>query len=75
MQDFRPNEDHLSNFRSALQYMIMQHSNSNGSVYLFPAWPCDQWSIAFKLHVRANNGGRGCFAKQGRFAVDCRRSC
>jgi hypothetical protein len=51
MQDFRPNEDHLSNMRSALQYMLLQHSNSNSSLGLLPAWPCDIWSVSFKLHA------------------------
>ena len=51
MQDFRPNEDHLSNMRSALQYMLLQHSNSNASLGLLPAWPCDKWSAEFKLHA------------------------
>jgi len=51
MQDFRPNEDHLSNMRSALQYMLLQHSNTNASLGLLPAWPCANWSVAFKLHA------------------------
>ena len=51
MQDFRPNEDHLSNMRSALQYMLVQHSDTNSSVYLLPSWPCGNWSVSFKLHV------------------------
>ena len=55
MQDFRPNEDHLSNMRSALQYMVLQSSDSNATMGLFPAWPCTKWSIKFKLHVRHND--------------------
>lgn len=53
MQDFRPNEDHLSNMRSALQYMLVQHSDTNATVGMFPAWPCDAWSATFKLHLPA----------------------
>lgn len=53
MQDFRPNEDHLSNMRSALQYMLVQHSDTNATVGMFPAWPCDAWSASFKLHLPA----------------------
>lgn len=53
MQDFRPNEDHLSNMRSALQYMLVQHSDtsSNRTLGLLPAWPCGNWSVSFKLHA------------------------
>lgn len=51
LQDFRPNEDHLSNMRSALQYMLVQHSDTNASVFLLPSWPCGNWSVSFKLHV------------------------
>lgn len=51
MQDFRPNEDHLSNMRSALQYMLVQHSDTNSSVFMMPSWPCRNWSVSFKLHV------------------------
>ena len=50
-QDFRPNEDHLSNMRSALQYMLVQHSDTNSSVFLLPSWPCGNWSVSFKLHA------------------------
>lgn len=51
MQDFRPNEDHLSNMRTALQYMLMQHSDANNTIGLLPAWPCGNWSVSFKLHA------------------------
>ena len=53
MQDFRPNEDHLSNMRSALQYMLVQHSDMNSArtIGLLPSWPCGNWSVAFKLHA------------------------
>ena len=53
MQDFRPNEDHLSNMRSALQYMLVQHSdlNSTRTIGLLPSWPCGNWSVNFKLHA------------------------
>eukprot|EP00036_Acanthoecidae_sp_10tr_P015179 CAMPEP_0206287244 /NCGR_PEP_ID=MMETSP0106_2-20121207/1009_1 /ASSEMBLY_ACC=CAM_ASM_000206 /TAXON_ID=81532 /ORGANISM="Acanthoeca-like sp., Strain 10tr" /LENGTH=932 /DNA_ID=CAMNT_0053717777 /DNA_START=54 /DNA_END=2849 /DNA_ORIENTATION=- len=60
MQDFRPNEDHLSNMRSALQYMILQH-DTNGTIGLFPAWPCGNWSISFKLHAPRNTVLEGIF--------------
>ena len=29
----------------------LQHSNSNSSLGLLPAWPCDIWSVSFKLHA------------------------
>lgn len=61
MQDFRPNEDHLSNMRSALQYMIMQHSDMNSSIFLFPTWPCKEWSVEFKLHAPKRTSIEGAY--------------
>ena len=80
MQDFRPNEDHLSNMRVALQGMLVQHADRRSSgtgtastatsystattsttaaggtgvgttIAMFPAWPCDEWSVDFKVHL------------------------
>ena len=51
MQDFRPNEDHLSNMRTALQHMLLQFGEADGAIALLPAWPCANWSVAFKLHA------------------------
>ena len=39
------------NMRSALQYMLLQHSDTNSSLGLLPAWPCANWSVSFKLHA------------------------
>ena len=61
MQDFRPNEDHLSNMRSALQYMILQHSDHNQTLGLLPAWPCANWSVSFKLHAPAQTTIEGSY--------------
>jgi hypothetical protein len=57
MQDFRPNEDHLSNMRSALQYMIVQHSDTNNTIGLFPSWPCGTWSVRCAVFVEICTGG------------------
>ena len=53
MQDFRPNEDHLSVMRTALQAMLAQHGDgaNRADIALLPAWPCDLWSARFKLHL------------------------
>jgi hypothetical protein len=55
MQDFRPNEDHLSNMRVGLQGMLVQHgdhgSTSANEIALLPAWPCSEWSVDFKVHL------------------------
>jgi len=53
MQDFRPNEDHLSNMRVALQAMLVQHGDGHhrAVIGLLPAWPCDRWSVSFKVHL------------------------
>ena len=61
MQDFRPNEDHLSNMRSALQYMILQHSDHNQTLGLLPAWPCANWSVSFKFHAPARTTVEGSY--------------
>ena len=53
MQDMRPNEDHLSVMRIALQSMLLQHGDGarRHEIGLLPAWPCDKWSVDFKVHV------------------------
>ena len=33
------------------RYQILQHSDRNGTLGLFPAWPCGNWSVSFKLHA------------------------
>eukprot|EP00911_Craspedida_sp_UC1_P001208 UC1_evm3s912 len=53
MQDARPNEDHLSNMRVALQAMLVQHGDGalRRVIGMLPAWPCDRWSVSFKVHL------------------------
>lgn len=47
-QDETPNEDHLSNMRTALQHMLIQNIDA-GAIVLFPAWPSGEWNVEFKL--------------------------
>lgn len=56
MQDFRPNVDHLSNMRTAVQTMLVQHGDVAGRsvIGMLPAWPCDTWSVDFKVHMPLN---------------------
>lgn len=49
-QDSAPSADHYANMMSAMHWMLMQsgEDGSNGTIVLFPAWPCEQ-DIGFKL--------------------------
>jgi len=48
-QDYEPSSDHLSNMNTALQWMLVQGDDANNDVLLFPAWPCTEWNVDFKL--------------------------
>ena len=71
MQDFRPNEDHLSNMRTALQAMLVQHGDAENrsDIALLPAWPCDAWSVDFKLHLPLSTVVQGSYNHTARRLV------
>jgi len=49
-QDYPPSSDHLSNMNNALQWMLIQPADdAANSILLFPAWPCKDWNVDFKL--------------------------
>lgn len=55
-QDYEPSADHLANFNSALNWMLLQggdDSFDNATIVLFPAWPCN-WDVSFKLWAPSN---------------------
>jgi hypothetical protein len=38
--------------RVAVQAMLVQHGDAqDNTIALFPAWPCDEWSVEFKVHL------------------------
>eukprot|EP01121_Diplochlamys_sp_Union-15-3_P008096 TRINITY_DN2122_c0_g1_i1.p1 TRINITY_DN2122_c0_g1~~TRINITY_DN2122_c0_g1_i1.p1 ORF type:complete len:765 (+),score=128.25 TRINITY_DN2122_c0_g1_i1:101-2395(+) len=50
-QDSQPSADHLSNMNTALSLMLLQPlDDKQNKIVLFPAWPCKQWDVTFKLH-------------------------
>jgi len=54
-QDYEPSSDHLSNMNTALQWMLVQGDDtSSNNILMFPAWPCNQWNVDFKLRGPLN---------------------
>ena len=50
-QDYEPSADHLANMLTAVQALILQPADDgfeDGSMVLFPSWPCD-WDVDAKL--------------------------
>ena len=47
--DWIPDFDHGSVSQLALQSMLLQSVGEK--IYLFPAWPIQQWNVSFKLHT------------------------
>lgn len=54
-QDYEPSADHLANFMSALQWMLIQAVDyddgsefNTGTMVILPTWPCS-WDVEFKL--------------------------
>ena len=57
-QDYEPSGDHFAVFSNALQYMLIQRVDGEGTedgddVLLLPAWPCE-WDVEFKVHAPRN---------------------
>jgi len=61
-QDYEPSSDHLSNMNTALQWMLVQGNDQNNDVILFPAWPCTEWNVDFKLRGPLNTIVQGKYA-------------
>src|SRR5690348_2165497 len=56
LQDYEPSADHLANFNSAVNWMLLQGGDdgySNATIIVFPAWPCN-WDASFKLWAPGN---------------------
>jgi alpha-L-fucosidase 2 len=60
--DWTPDQDQISVFQTALQYMLMQCEGDK--ILLLPAWPED-WDVSFKLHAPKNTTIE-CEVKQGK---------
>jgi hypothetical protein len=52
-----PITDHGGVMTAGLRYMLLQTGLSDAAgepskeIVLFPAWPCDDWAVDFKLHA------------------------
>jgi len=59
-QDYQPSADHLAVMNTALQWMLVQGSDDqNNNVLMFPAWPCSQWNVDFKVRGPLNTVVQG----------------
>jgi len=59
-QDYQPSSDHLSNMNTALQWMLVQ-SDVDDNIILFPAWPCNEWNVEFKVYGPLNTVVEGVY--------------
>eukprot|EP00035_Acanthoeca_spectabilis_P030105 m.476095 g.476095 ORF g.476095 m.476095 type:complete len:679 (+) comp40063_c0_seq1:968-3004(+) len=66
-----PITDHGGVATAGLRYMLMQTGVLNASgvptdlIVLFPAWPCQDWAVDFKLHAPANTIVEGSYNGAG----------
>jgi hypothetical protein len=66
-----PITDHGGVATAGLRYMIMHtgvtepDGSDSSKILLFPAWPCDDWAVHFKLHAPGSTVVEGYYDGKG----------